>query len=231
MNPIVISGMSVCVCVCVCANHVCLGALVVANMGQECAVHVRSHHDRHSGAEPKALVRSKNTTWTSLPSALTAWIRGQIMLLQTSRNSWESCFLHRYIYQTFCHQIGDQPPCYHAKEYLSFHIKKTSNGPIVMAFFSFGMKIPPARHHILSSFLTNSIYFHAIIKDDLAQAIQADSMGLLLVCSSVAYLGASTWLYCNRCGCYRLLAPSSPSGIYFLLPAVFQAITWSIPCC
>ena len=36
------------VCVRVCANHVCLGALVVANMGQECAVHVQSHHDRHT---------------------------------------------------------------------------------------------------------------------------------------------------------------------------------------
>ena len=43
----VISCMCVCVCVRVCANHVCLGALVVANMGQESAVPVLSHHDRH----------------------------------------------------------------------------------------------------------------------------------------------------------------------------------------
>ena len=32
----------------VCANHVCLGALVVENIGQKCAVHVRSHHDHHN---------------------------------------------------------------------------------------------------------------------------------------------------------------------------------------
>src|SRR4029434_3814538 len=32
----------------VCANNVCLCVLVVANMGQECAVPVRLHHDRHS---------------------------------------------------------------------------------------------------------------------------------------------------------------------------------------
>ena len=36
------------------ANHVCLGALVVANMGQECAVHVRSCHDRHNAQHQSA---------------------------------------------------------------------------------------------------------------------------------------------------------------------------------
>ena len=46
MDPSVISGLSVCVCVC--ANHVCLGALVVAKIGEKCAVHVRSNHDRHN---------------------------------------------------------------------------------------------------------------------------------------------------------------------------------------
>ena len=36
-----------CLCACVCKPCL-LGALVVANMGQKCAVHVRSHHDRHN---------------------------------------------------------------------------------------------------------------------------------------------------------------------------------------
>ena len=47
----------------VCANHVCLGALVGANMGRECAVNVRSHHDRHSVVDVDVLeLHSPNDT-------------------------------------------------------------------------------------------------------------------------------------------------------------------------
>ena len=44
-----------------------------------------------------------------------------VNMFQTSKNSWDSCFLHRYIYQAICLQMGDQTPCYHTKEDLSIH--------------------------------------------------------------------------------------------------------------
>ena len=78
-------------CLCVRANHVCLGALVVANMGPECTVHVRSHHDRHSDLHMCDLqcIHILHFTFTLMAHCTSGAIRGSVSCSRTLRQGIE----------------------------------------------------------------------------------------------------------------------------------------------